>query len=215
MSFSRQGSTPRSERTNGPPVDSAGGDFAAIARCGLSRNAKKPTTPAKARARAIAAMPAFKKGSPAIRRLISRTLNLHSQPCYPPRRMSATTIQATERTQIQPNTPKQPFPHPLATYSRHPTPIIPSPLERDRARSALAPSGHPLRHSRASGNPLTGRRSMRSGGLRRTVGTHPDSVSRPNSLMPVASVRFANRSNSLALSSDPSVACAGRPPLAS
>jgi len=29
-------------------------------------------------------MPSFRKGSPAIRRLISRTLKLHNQPCYPP-----------------------------------------------------------------------------------------------------------------------------------
>ena len=82
ISFSCQGSTPGSERTSGWLVDSSAGDFAAT-RCGLSRNAKKPTTAAKPSARAIAAMPNFKKGSPAIRRLISRTLKLPGQTHYP------------------------------------------------------------------------------------------------------------------------------------
>ena len=109
ISFSCQGSTPGSERTSGWLVDSSAGDFAAT-RCGLSRNAKKPTTAAKPSARAIAAMPNFKKGSPAIRRLISRTLKLHRQTRYPLER----PVQQDEPASDQ--TPKHPshFPDPLA-----------------------------------------------------------------------------------------------------
>ena len=111
ISFSCQGSTPGSERTSGSLVDSAAGDFAATARCGLSRNAKKPTTAAKPSARAIAAMPKLQEGIP---RDTASDLP-HPQTTQPDA--------ATRRTRPQPiqqdepgsdRTPRHPDPIPLA-----------------------------------------------------------------------------------------------------